>query len=55
MKKIYQSPATIVLQISQQLMQNASLTKDSSTIISNNKDVLSRRRGSSWDDDDYDE
>lgn len=52
MKKTYKSPVTIIVCVEQQLMQTASLGKDSTTKISDNDAVLGRRdRGSFWDDE----
>ena len=55
MKKTYQTPSMTVVRLVQHLLTDTSMIKDGSTTISDNNQVLSRRRGSSWDDDDYDE
>lgn len=46
-----------VLRVEQRLLTDASLVKDSTKTISSNDQVLSRERGSFWDedDDDYEE
>ena len=42
----------MVVKVEQQLLQATSLTKSGQSTISSNDQVLSRQRGSSWDDED---
>ena len=54
MKKIYNAPSTVVLQIKTGHLLTNSLDVKSGETITNPSNILSRRRNSVWDDDEED-